>query len=154
MKYWETPDLRRDPRENSPSTRNGSGGHRRSISSGGDLRQYPFLRTFYQHQAVISGGLQKFLFFLFIAAILYFFVLGDAGAIRIMALKKERAQLRAEVSSVQVDIAKLQKEIDRLKNDSFMMEKLGRERYGYAAPGDQVIKLVPSKKNTASKGEE
>ncbi len=145
MKYWETPGFRREPRDNASTRQNGPAGHRRSISSGGNLRQYPFLRTFYQHQAVISDGLQKFLFFLFVATLLYVFVLGDAGAIRIMALKKERAQLRAEVGSVQVDIEKLQKEINRLSKDSFMMEKLGRELYGYAAPGDRVIKLVPSK---------
>jgi cell division protein FtsB len=145
MKYWETRGSDRAGHENGSMTPTGAGGRRRSISSGGDLSHYPFLRQFYQHQAVISDGLQKFLFFLFIATLIYVFVLGDAGAIRIIALKKERAQLRTDVNSVQLDIARLQKEIDRLNNDSFLMEKLGRELYGYAAPGDKVIKLVPSK---------
>jgi cell division protein FtsB len=139
MKYWET------PAKKSGSAGNGSGGRRRSISSGGNLRDYPFLRTFYRHQDEISGGLQKFLFFVFLATLLYAFVLGDAGAIRIMGLKKEKAQLQEEVHSVQLDIQELQRAIDRLDHDPFMKEKLGRELYGFAAPGDIVIKLVPEK---------
>jgi cell division protein FtsB len=139
MRYWQTPGNTRG-REG-----NGTGGRRRSISSGGNLRDYPFLRTFYRHQEEISGGLQKFLFFIFLATLLYAFVLGDAGAIRIAGLKKERAKLEAEVHSVQVDIRGLQAAIDRLNSDPFMKEKLGRELYGLAEPDDVVIKLVPEK---------
>ena len=136
MKYWEAP---RAHRGSKPS---GSNGPRRPITSGGDLSQYPFLRTFYQHHAEISDGLQKFLFFVALATLLYAFVLGDAGAIRIMALKKEKTQLTTDVATVTFDIDKLQKEINRLKGDSFMMEKLGRELYGYVSPGDRVYRLV------------
>jgi cell division protein FtsB len=141
MRYWDT------PRSGRESAKNRSGGYRRPIASGGNLRAYPFLRTFYQHQAEISDGLQKFLFFLFLATLLYVFVIGDAGAIRILGLTKEKSTLRAEVQSVHVDIDRLQTAIDRLNKDSFIMEKLGRERYGYAAPGDRVIKLVPQKED-------
>ncbi|UCG51200.1 MAG: septum formation initiator family protein [Candidatus Latescibacterota bacterium] len=115
---------------------------KRTIASGGDLRQYPFLRAFYQHQAEISDGLQKFLFFLVVATLLYAFVLGDAGGIRILGLKKDKARIEAEVASLNVDIKALQEEIDRLKSDPYIMEKLGRELYGYVAPGDRVYKIV------------
>jgi len=136
MKYWEAPGAGRESRPN------GSKSPKRFITSGGDLSRYPFLRRFYQHHAEISGGLQKFLFFVAVATLLYAFVLGDAGALKIMALKKEKAQLNADVATVTFDINKLQKEIDRLKGDSFMMEKLGRELYGFVSPGDRVYRLV------------
>ena len=134
---WDAPGAGRPARTSEP------GPSRRPITSGGDLRRYPFLRTFYDHQSEIGGGLQKFFFFVVIATLLYVFVLGDAGALKIMSLKKEKAQLEADIATVRLDIEGLQKQIDLLKNDSYMMEKLGRELYGYVAPGDRVIKLVP-----------
>jgi cell division protein FtsB len=142
MRYWETPGIGRG------SKLGGANPPKRAITSGGDLRQSAFLRTFYEHQSEIGGGLQKFLFFVVIAALLYMFVLGDAGALKIMALKREKAQLESDIASVKFDIASLQKEIDHLKNDRFMLEKMGRELYGYAAPGDRVIKLVPPEKGS------
>jgi cell division protein FtsB len=137
MKYWDTPGPERPFK---PSER---AAPRHPIASGGDLRKYPFLRTFYEHQQEIGGGLQKFFFFVVIAALLYMFVLGDAGVLKIMALQKEKAALVSEITTVRLDIGALQKEIDSLQKDSFLMEKLGRELYGYVAPGDKVIKLVP-----------
>jgi len=138
MKYWDAPESEERSRNEEPAGR-------RPISSGGNLRSYPFLRKFYQHHAEINEGLQKFLFFLFLATLLYVFVIGDAGALRILGLKKEKASLEAEVAALQVDVRRLQATLDELKDDSFTMEKLGRERYGYAAPGDRVIKIVPRK---------
>jgi cell division protein FtsB len=137
MKYWDTPGRDR------PSRPSATAAPRRPITSGGDLRRYPFLRTFYEHQSEIGGGLQKFFFFVVIATLLYVFVLGDAGALKIMSLKNEKARLEADIATVRLDTEGLQKQINLLKNDSFMMEKLGREFYGYVAPGDRVIKLVP-----------
>jgi cell division protein FtsB len=147
MKYWEAPGA---ARESKPKR---STGPRRFITSGGDLSRHPFLRTFYQHHAEISDGLQRFLFFVAIATLLYAFVLGDAGALRIMSLKRERTQLRADVATVTYDINKLQKEIDRLKGDSFVMEKLGRELYGYVSPGDRVYRLVVPEKQKKEAGD-
>ncbi len=138
MKYWETPEIGQPPK------REAANAPRRVVTSGGDLSQSRFLRHFYEHQAEISGGVQKFLFFVVIATLIYVFILGDAGAFRIMALRKERTALQTEIAMQKVDIANLQGAINRLKNDSFMIEKLGRERYGYAAPGERVYKLVPS----------
>ena len=115
---------------------------KRSIAAGGDLRQYPFLRAFYEHQTEISANLQKFLFFMVVATLLYVFVLGDAGSIKILSLKSEKARLEAEVATLNVDIKALQEEIDRLTSDPYIMEKLGREYYGYIAPGDKVYKIV------------
>ncbi len=138
MRYWGTTETKRESKKKSTKA------PRRGIASGGTLRQYPFLRTFYQHQAEISERLQKFLFFLVVATLLYVFVLGDAGAIRLMSLKKEKARLEADVAAVTLDIQTLQNEIDRLKTDPGTIERLGRELYGYVAPGDKVYKIIRS----------
>ncbi len=140
MRYWGTPEPK------SGSKKKSTKAPRRGIASGGTLRQYPFLRTFYQHQADISEGLQKFLFYMVLATLLYVFVIGDAGAFRIMSLKKEKARLEADVAAVTLDLELLQTEIDRLKTDSATIERLGRELYGYVAPGDKVYKIIRSHK--------
>ena len=94
MRYWES-SMKRQPVKRS-RTRGRTApprGKKRSVALGGNIREYPFLRTFYQHQAVISVGIQKFLFFLIIATLLYAFVFGDGGAIRLITLQTERTQL-------------------------------------------------------------
>ena len=135
MRYWEPPTRRAKKRKRAAAPRRG-------ITAGGTFRQYPFLRKFYQHQAVISVGIQKFLFFLVIATLLYVFVFGEAGAIRIMSLRNEKAQVEQTLVALDSDIESLRREIERLKNDPFAMEKLGREHYGYVYPGDRVYKIV------------
>ena len=137
MRYWESAKPKR--RAKKKSTLSSS---KRSIASGGSIRDYPFLRRFYQHQAVLSGGIQKFIFFLVIATLLYAFVFGDAGAIRILMLKKEKAELATQVAMLDRNFASLQEQIERLQDNPAMMEKLGRERYGYVYPGDRVYRLV------------
>ncbi|MEJ2720028.1 MAG: septum formation initiator family protein [bacterium] len=141
MRTWGSSEPARRPRR----PRTARAPKRSSIASGGDLRQYPFLRAFYEHQSEIGANLQKFLFFMVVATLLYVFVLGDAGAIRILSLKHEKARVEAEVATVNVDIKALQQEIDRLETDPYTMEKLGRELYGYVAPGDKVYKIVHTK---------
>ncbi|UCH82838.1 MAG: septum formation initiator family protein [Candidatus Latescibacterota bacterium] len=138
MRTWGSNEPRKKRGRTPASTR----APKRSIASGGDLRQYPFLRAFYEHQTEISANLQKFLFLMVVATLLYVFVLGDAGAIKILSLKNEKARIEAEVATLNVDIKALQEEIDRLKTDPYIMEKLGREFYGYIAPGDKVFKIV------------
>ena len=140
MRYWESGKSKRG------SSSSSSRSAKRSIASGGNLRQYPFLRTFYEHQAGISDRLQKFLFFLALATLFYVFVLGDAGAIRLMSLKKEKARLEADIAAAKLDIDGLQREIDGLKQDPYIMERLGRELYGYVSPGDRVYKIIHSQK--------
>ena len=118
---------------------------KRGVAAAGSLKEYPFLRRFYQHQTKISRRVQKILLLLVVATLLYAFVFGDAGAIRIFALKKERAGLVADLARLEAESATLRDEIRRLDNDPFLMEKLGRERYGYVRPGDRVYKLVQPK---------
>ena len=136
MRYWETKKTTRTAANRTAK------GPKRSIALGGSLRQYPFLRSFYQHQAVISEGIQKFIFFLVMATLLYAFVFGDAGAIRLLTLNHEKSTLEKELAMIEQEQTSLRVEIERLKKDPFMMEKLGRERYGYVYPGDRVYKII------------
>jgi cell division protein FtsB len=111
------------------------------VTSGGSVG--PFLRKFYRHQVVVSGPVQRIFLFLLLAGVIYAFVLGESGAVRIAVLRHERASLDRSIAELQRNTQLLETETARLDSDPFYIEKTGRERYGYIRPGDRVYKIVP-----------
>jgi cell division protein FtsB len=146
MQYWKTEqdapldsgtfrDYRprsRDPKPNASV-----------VASGGSVG--PFLRKFYRHEVVVSAPVQRFFLFLILAGVIYAFILGDGGAIRIAMLRHERTSLDRNITELQRNAALLESEIALLDSDPFFIEKTGRERYGYIRPGERVYKIVPNK---------
>jgi cell division protein FtsB len=120
--------------------------HPSVVASGGSVG--PFLRKFYRHQIVVSAPVQRFFLFLLLAGLIYAFVLGDGGAIRIAMLRHERTSLDRNIVELQRNAALLENEIALLDSDPFYIEKTGRERYGYIRPGERVYKIVPSKEDS------
>ncbi len=112
------------------------------VASGGSVG--PFLRKFYRHQIVVSAPVQRFFIFLVIAGVIYAFVLGDGGAIRIAMLHHERTSLDRNIAELQRNAELLENEIALLDSDPFFIEKTGRERYGYIRPGEKVYKILPT----------
>jgi len=136
MRYWEPRKKKRASKPRRTASTKGT------IASAGSVRQYPFLRSFYQHQAIISVGVQKFIFFLVIATLLYAFVIGDAGIVRILTLRGEKSTIEQEIAMLDSRIESVRGEMERLESDPFAMERLGRERYGFVYPGDRVFKII------------
>lgn len=150
MRYWGTDDKvsRKSParkpatgKKPAPSAAGRGSNGQSKVASGGSVQ--PFLRQFYRHQAVISGPIQRIVLFLVLAGVLYAFVLGDGGAIRIAMLRHQRAEVDHSIAELKHNVALLEKEIGRLERDAFYIEKIGRERYGYVKKGEQVYKIVP-----------
>jgi cell division protein FtsB len=121
----------------------GRGSARRTVASGGNVNQYPFLRQFYRHPSQLSDRLLKPLFALLVAALIYVFVLGDGGAVEITQLRMKRSNLEANIAELERNTKYLEETIARLKDDYAYIEKIGRERYGYIKPGDRVYKIIP-----------
>jgi cell division protein FtsB len=119
--------------------------HPSVVASGGSVG--PFLRKFYRHQVVVSAPVQRFFLFLILAGVIYAFILGDGGAIRIAMLRHERSSLDRDIVELRRNAALLENEIALLDSDPFYIEKTGRERYGYIRPGERVYKIVPTKEN-------
>ena len=107
------------------------------------MKSYPFLRQFYRHQTDISERLQRLLFLLFAAALIYVFVLGDSGIIKIMQLRLQRSRLDYNIAELERNSEQLATTIARLEKDDFYIEKIGRERFGYTRPGERVYKFTP-----------
>ncbi len=149
MQYWKTEQGASDetaafqdyrPRARAPKS------HPSVVASGGSVG--PFLRKFYRHQVVVSAPVQRFFLFLLLAGVIYAFVLGDGGAIRIAMLRHERASLDRNIAELARNAALLENEIALLDSDEFYIEKVGRERYGYIRPGEKVYKIVPTQKES------
>jgi cell division protein FtsB len=148
MQYWKPePDSMSEsgafhdyrPRARTPQP------HPSVVASGGSVG--PFLRKFYRHQVVVSPPVQRFFVFLILAGVIYAFVLGDGGAIRIVMLRHERASLDRNIAELERNAALLDNEIALLESDPFYVEKTGRERYGYIRPGEKVYKIVPTEED-------
>jgi cell division protein FtsB len=84
-----------------------------------------------------------FLLSLFIIWIIYLFVGGDYGLIKIISLKRHERQLRAELLKVMARREVLLKEIERLKKDPATIEKFAREELGMIREGEIRYQFPP-----------
>tara|TARA_B100000029_G_scaffold74532_1_gene66391 strand:- start:656 stop:1015 length:360 start_codon:yes stop_codon:yes gene_type:complete len=83
--------------------------------------------------------------FLISITLLIVFVFGDHGLFQLYKLKRERAEIQKHISQLREDRELLITEKNRLENDLEYIEKLAREKYRMAKPGEKVFKVVPKK---------
>ena len=80
--------------------------------------------------------------------LLIIFIFGDHGIFQLYKLKRERAEVQAHITLLRKERGQLKSEKARLENDLDYIEKLARERFRMAKPGEKVFKVIP--KNTDS----
>lgn len=73
----------------------------------------------------------------------FIFIAGDVGLLKVWGAQRQMSSLRSKIVELEGKNALLSAEIDRLRNDSFTIEKVAREKYGYLRPGDKVYRIVP-----------
>lgn len=78
------------------------------------------------------------LFFVFLIVATYEFVGGDYGFYRILNQKRQIGLLKAEIQKMRADNEALRRHVALLENDPATIEKIARERYGMARPGETV----------------
>ena len=149
MRYWGEDKRKTSPAGNmkrrTQDTRR-SAPPKKPRAAGGGVTVAPFLRRLYRQGAATSGPVQRIMLLLVLAGLIYAFVLGDSGAIRIAMLRGERANLERQVAELQENAERLQQEIARLESDAFYIEKAGRERFGYVMPDEKVYRIVSEEK--------
>ena len=85
---------------------------------------------------------------LLLAAILFIvFFFGDHGLLQLYKLKKERTKIQNHISYLRENRKKLMIEKNRLENDLKYIEKIAREKYRMAKPGEKVFKVIPKEKD-------
>ena len=88
--------------------------------------------------------------FLIAITLLVVFVFGDHGLFQLYKLKKERAEIQKHISQLRENREVLISEKNRLENDLEYIEKLAREKYRMAKPGEKVFKVIPKESNKNS----
>ena len=83
---------------------------------------------------------------LIISTLLIIFIFGDHGLFQLYKLKQERTEIQNYISQLRKDRESLLSEKNRLENDLKYIEKLAREKYRMAKPGEKVFKVITKDK--------
>ena len=70
------------------------------------------------------------------------FIFGDHGLLQLYKLKKEKNKIQNHITNYRQEKEKLVSEKHRLENDIDYIEKLAREKYRMAKPGEKVFKVI------------
>ncbi|MEA3287652.1 MAG: septum formation initiator family protein [Candidatus Marinimicrobia bacterium] len=70
------------------------------------------------------------------------FVLHDEGIYSLMQLKQEIKDMESHITRLEIEKAELESEHDRLLNDPDYLERIARERFRMAKPGEKVFHVV------------
>ena len=72
------------------------------------------------------------------------FLFGDHGLFKLYKLKKEKKKMDEHITKSREEREALISEKHRLENDIKYIEKLAREKYKMAKPGEKVFKVIGS----------
>ena len=81
------------------------------------------------------------------ATLVIIFIFGDHGLFQLYKLKQERKEVQEHIARLRENRETLIAEKNRLENDLEYIEKLAREKYRMAKPGEKVFKVVPKKES-------
>ena len=70
------------------------------------------------------------------------FIFGDHGLFQLYKLKREKSSIQKHTSELRKEREVLISEKKRLENDLMYIEKLAREKYRMAKPGERVYKVI------------
>jgi len=74
----------------------------------------------------------------------YFLVFGQGGYLKLKEYRAELRKLQLENLRLRESQRELHLKIDRLRNDPYEIERLARERYNLARPGDIIVTVPKS----------
>ena len=81
--------------------------------------------------------------------LLQLFVFQDEGIYTLIKLKKEIREMEAHIARLEIEKIERESERDRLLNDPDYLERIARERFRMAKPGEKVFHvLIETKANT------
>jgi len=118
------------------------------VSNYGSMKRPASKASPKKHIANVQKSFLRGVILLFVAALLIIFVFGDHGLFQLYKLKKERAEIQLYISQLRKDRETLSNEKNRLENDFKYIEKLAREKYRMAKPGEKVFKVLPKEKGS------
>ncbi len=76
------------------------------------------------------------------------FFLRDEGLYSLLQLKQEIRDMENHITRLEIEKAELESERDRLLNDPDYLERIARERFRMAKPGEKVFHVVIDSKKS------
>lgn len=86
--------------------------------------------------------IKRFLFLLLAVFLVYSFFAGHYGFLRLFSLLDEKKELKLEAKKLEARIMEMEKRKEKLKSDSFYLEKEAREKLGMARENERIYKFV------------
>lgn len=86
--------------------------------------------------------------------IVWLFVGGSDGFWAQWRMSRDIDALRRENAELRVQNIRLREQITRLQSDMQYIERIARERYGMAQPGERVYRIVPGTSGNAESNRE
>ena len=90
-------------------------------------------------KTLIKKNLKRILLFLVICGIIYYLFFGAYGFINIVKLKRRENRLKKEKLGLIKKQEALLDSLKKIKKDTFLIEKIAREKLGMIKDGDTVI---------------
>ena len=87
-------------------------------------------------------SIKRFLFLLLAVFVVYSFLSGPYGFLRLVSLFKEKQEVKLEIKELEAEIMDMEQRKERLENDSFYLEKEAREKLGMARKDEKIYKFV------------
>lgn len=95
----------------------------------------PVIAFLRQHARLLLG--------LLVLAIFVHDLFGEHGFLAMRRAQKEAQLLQQEIQQLNEDNARLAAEVQALKTDPKLIERIAREEMGLARPGERIFKLPP-----------
>ena len=85
------------------------------------------------------------IFVLLLMALVAHVLFGEHGFLAMRRAQKEVEKLRQEIAQLNADNKQLSEEIQALKTDPQLIERIARQEMNLAKPGELIFKLPPKK---------
>ena len=79
-----------------------------------------------------------------VAVLVWLFVGGSEGLYAQWRMSGELDELRDEIAGLRLENDALREQIERLRTDMEYLERIARESYGMARPGEGVYRVLPT----------
>ena len=79
-----------------------------------------------------------------VAVLAWLFIGGSEGFYAQWRMGGEVDELRGDIAALRLENQALREQIERLKNDMEYLERIARESYGMARPGESVYRVLPT----------
>ena len=87
-------------------------------------------------------SIKRFLFLLLAVFLVYSFFAGPYGFLRLFSLLEEKKELKLEAKKLEARIMEMEQRKEKLKSDSFYLEKEAREKLGMARETERIYKFM------------